>query len=152
MRGLDREWMDDEREDRRRRRRQVKLQEERTAAAHPGGKVTRGSGSSQTTSHKSDSAGDYFRAEDKQSTKHDTLSIDVSWLLKIKHEARTTGRKPMLTFGFAPKGKRRTREDWAAFPQSLASHMMNACAKLLEGDVQEATELAELALGKKALL
>lgn len=153
-RKLSREWMDDDgrQEAHRRKRRNVAIQEKRTAAAHPGGALTKGSGCSQHANRKSDSVGDYFRAENK-TTETKTLPLRHADLRKIQHEAEQTGRRPMLVLGFnAIPGDpdRRVRDDWAAFPQNTASYMMRACAKLLEGDIAEARVLAEMALGSPA--
>lgn len=143
---LTRHWANDK--PRKPRRRGFEVQEARAAEAHPGGKLTRGSGCSPHPAHKGDSVGDYFRQECK-TTERDyakSISIKRAWLEKIQGEARATGLKPMLVFGFGPDPDHIERYDWMAFPIEVGEAMTRACAELLAGNVKEAQAYAALAI------
>lgn len=143
-----RNWMNDRKP--RKGRRGFELQEARAATAHPGGRQTRGSGCSQRPGRKGDSVGTYFR-ESSKTTERDgakSIRIERAWLTEIEEQARATGHRPMLVFGFSADSENRTRLDWAGFPLSVAEDMTKACAALLDGDVAGAQELARLALGE----
>lgn len=132
-----------------RRKRGFEIQEARSAKAHPGGKRTRGSGCSTHPSRKGDSVGTYFRESSKTTEKDGAESIRVerAWLTEIDTQARATGLRPMLVFGFSADSKHRKRIDWAAFPLDIAEDMTAALAALLAGDIETAQAHAELALG-----
>jgi len=53
----------------------------------------------------------------------------------------------MLTFGFSADSHYPEREDWVGFPLPLAKDLMRAAILLMQGNVEEATAHAELALG-----
>jgi len=146
---LTRHWHDDEQP--KPRKRGFEIQERRGARAHPGGKLTRGSGCSQRPGRKSDSVGDLFRQECKTTEKAGARSIRIErkWLGKIEAEATATGLKPMLVFGFsADPPEHQSRDDWAAFPLPVAHMMTEAMAALLDGEPEKARTLAGLALGR----
>lgn len=138
--GLTRRWKAEGK--RKPRRRGFELQEERAARAHPGGERTRGSGCSQRPGRKGDSVGDLFRQESKQREKPGAKSMRVQrdHLEKITAEARATGHRPMLVFGFDGE----VPLDWGAFPLNVCEYMTKAVAALLAGDEQEAREWAEM--------
>lgn len=79
-----------------------KAHEKRIAAAVPGGKVVRGSGSSTRPSRKSDVTSDEFQMEGKlrQKVGAKSISLKRETLLKVIKEARDTGRTPGVAFGF----------------------------------------------------
>jgi len=143
-----RNWMSGKKP--RRRKRGFEIQEERAAAAHPGGKMTRGSGCSQRPGRKGDSVGSYFRQSAKTTEKPGAKSIRIqrSWLDEIRRQAKATGHEPMLVFGFAADDQHRETEDWAAFPLELVEDMTKALAAVLEGDISKAQRHAEMALGE----
>ena len=146
---LKRRWADDEQ--RKPKRRGFHVQEEKSTKLQPGGRLVRGSGCSPHPARKSDSVGDYFRVEDKTTEKAGAKSIRVErvWLHKIEAEARATGLRPALMFGFdADPPTYIARDDWVAFPESTAKNMIHACAALLAGDPGEALAYASLAMGE----
>jgi hypothetical protein len=143
---LTRHWQDDPRK--KVRRRGFEVQEKRAAEAH-GGALTRGSGCSRRPSQKGDSVSEYFRVSSKTTEKPGAKSIRIerSWLTEIDAQARSTGHRPVLNFGFSPDAANPTREDWAGYPLQVAGHLMQTAVLLLQGNVEEATAHAELALG-----
>ena len=59
-----------------------------------------------------------FRTEAKSTVK-DTIPLDLGWLSKIGHEARSAGEIPMVTVSFVtPEGKPRTEinPEWVCIP------------------------------------
>ena len=145
---LTRHWMNDGHA-RKRKRRGFQVQESLGAEAHPGGKLTKGSGCSRRPSAKGDSVGTYIRQSDKTTEKPGAKSIRLerAWLEEIRLQARATGHRPMIVLGFSPGPGQPTREDWAAFPLQMAKNMTHAMAALLRGDDGEARALARLAMG-----
>lgn len=56
-------------------------------------------------------------AQEAKSTIHDTMSIDLGWLVKIQHEAIAINCNPALTVSFVtPEGKARPHGDWVMMP------------------------------------
>lgn len=120
-------------------------QEEGTAKAVPGGKRVRGSGCARRSSRKSDVTSPLWRVEDKTTTGR-ALRVERDDLEKIVAEALREGQNPALTFGWDRDGGK-PRDDWMAFPQQVASVLMHVTDAVLQGDFEEASELAKL-LGK----
>lgn len=146
--SITRHWANDDQ--RKRKKRGFEVQEARAAAAHPGGRQTRGSGCSQHPSQKGDSVGYYFRESSKTTEKDGAKSIRIerAWLREIEEQARATGHRAMLTFGFSADSAHRTRDDWVAFPLSVAASMTEAMAALLAGRYEHARALADMAVGR----
>lgn len=117
-------------------------QEELTAEAIPGGKRVVGSGSSRKASRKSDVSGEWVRAEDKTTSDAKSISVKREFLDKIKHEAHTNGQVPAFVLGFDYNPKHGPRQDWLAFPATDAARMMSVVDAILQGDIEEAQELA----------
>lgn len=145
---LTRHWQNDDK--RRPRRRGFEIQEElaaRTIQGYP----TRGSGSSPRLSQKGDAFSHHLRVSCKTTEKPGAKSIRVErvWLHEIEAQARATGHKPALMIGFSPDVEHPHRDDWLAFPLSVAEPMVKAIHALTHGRIGEARDLAELALGKK---
>jgi hypothetical protein len=62
-----------------------------------------------------------------KSTIHMTLPVDYAWLVKITHEARSKGARPLLTMSFVtPEGKARPNGDWVAMPLAEYQELMEA--------------------------
>lgn len=54
---------------------------------------------------------------ESKSTIHNTMSVDLGWLVKVQHEARGIGGRAVLTLSFVtPDGKARPSGDWVAMP------------------------------------
>lgn len=143
---LTRHWQNDPRK--RVRKRGFEVQEQRAAEAH-GGQLTRGSGCSRRPSQKGDSVSEFFRASSKTTEKAGAKSIRIerSWLTEIDAQARATGHRAMLNFGFSADAANPEREDWIAFPLLVAKDMMQAVIALQRGDFDAAREHAVAALG-----
>ena len=119
-------------------------QEEVTEAAVPGGKRTPGSGSSRRSARKGDVVAELWRVEDKTTACTDrALRVARDDLEKIRAEARREGQNPALVFGFDRAGGL-PREDWMAYPLPVAKLLMSVVDAIIKGDVDEATELAEM--------
>lgn len=53
-----------------------------------------------------------------KSTVKDRLPVELGWLVKITHEALSTGKVPILTVSFVmPDGKARPQGDWVMMPK-----------------------------------
>lgn len=118
------------------------VQEERTAEAIPGGKRVPGSGCSRRASRKSDVAGEWVRAEDKTTSQDKGLRVTRVMLDKINGEALVNGQIPAFAFGFDYSAKNGPRQDWLAFRMSDAACMMSVVDAILQGDIEQAQELA----------
>jgi hypothetical protein len=92
--------------------------------------------------------GELFRLSAK-TTEKDSIRLERAWWDEIAQQARATCHAPMLVVGF-DAGPRRGRLDLACFDLQTAEHMTHAVAALLRGNVREAKEHAELAVGKEA--
>lgn len=56
---------------------------------------------------------------ESKSTVNLTLPLDLGWLVKVAHEARGAGARPLLTLSFVtPEGKARPSGDWVAMPMA----------------------------------
>lgn len=118
-------------------------QEEAIAAAVPGGKRVKGSGCSTRRSRKGDVEGRWLRAEGKTTVKAKGIRVERSHLEKIRAEAEDNRQAPLYVFGF-DRTVDRPREDWAAFPLSVAECMMAVVEATLQGDHEDALAQAEL--------
>lgn len=81
--------------------------------------------------HKSDglkSVGEHdFRVECK-ATRNESMSLKYSWLKKIRDEAMSTGRIPVLTISFTEgDGKPKPAGDWVMMPMSLWKEISGEC-------------------------
>jgi len=149
---LTRSWRDDPKKKwKTRGRRGFEIQEERAQQAI-GGKATRGSGSSKRPSQKGDGVSDYIRVSAKTTEKPGAKSIRIErdWLTEIEGQARATGHTPAFTLGFSADEWHANRDDWLAFPLSVAEAMVRAVTALKNGDADEAREWADVALGGAA--
>jgi hypothetical protein len=55
-----------------------------------------------------------------KSTIHNSMSVELAWLTKIRHEAAINGAIPALTISFVtPEGKAKVGGDWVAVPLNI---------------------------------
>jgi len=124
-----------------------RVQEAKAAKVQPGGRLQRGSGSGKGATRKGDATGDLLLVSSKTTEDKDQkgLRVERSWLEEIEQQADNAGLCPALLLGF--DGGRRLgsdRVDWLGFPEPMARQLVALWAAVLQGDLGEAAELAQL--------
>ncbi len=100
---------------------------EKNAMKILGAQQTRGSGS--VEGHKSDGFTQNFRFENK-ATIHESFSLKLEVLNKIRKEAMESGRYPVLSFSFTDgAGKSKPEGDFVVLPRWVFEFMMEGFGK-----------------------
>lgn len=95
---------------------------EKATAKRIGARLTPASGARDHS--KGDMATRKFRIENK-STKKNSLSIQLDWLLKIRQESLETGQTPALTFQFTQGNGDTVRNGaWAVVPEYVFAELL----------------------------
>lgn len=65
-----------------------------------------------------------------KSTKNDSMSVELGWLVKIATEALNTASTPAITLSFVTgEGKARMHGDWVAVPMHIFMEMIGDLSK-----------------------
>jgi hypothetical protein len=73
-------------------------------------------------------------AQEAKSTIHDTMSLDLGWLVKIQHEALAINCSPALSISFVtPEGKGRPHGDWVCMPLATYQELLETLGEQEHG-------------------